>query len=102
MVVSACLTEDELLHLGSGGLAESPAAEAHLAACSTCSALLATVARAPARAWNALAGTQLGRFRIDAQIGAGAMGAVYRAWDEQLGRSIAIKVLHDQGAEVIH
>ncbi len=92
-----CLLEDELLALASGAraLANSPA-EAHVATCATCSALLAGAIRAtaPARAWDALAGSTLGPYRIDAQIGAGAMGAVYRAWDPRLGRAIAIKVLH--------
>ncbi len=91
---SACLTEDELFSLAGGALADSPSTEAHLAACATCSALLAGVVRAhPARDWDALTGTMLGRYRIDAQIGAGGMGAVYRAWDARLERAIAIKVL---------
>lgn len=96
---SACLSEDELFALADGALADSPAATAHLATCATCSALLAGVVRArPARAWDALAGSMLGPYRIDAQIGAGGMGAVYRAWDPRLARAIAIKVLHGEGA----
>jgi hypothetical protein len=91
---TACLTEDELLALGRGGLADSPAAEAHLAGCATCAALLAEVVAHDAAEWNALAGKQLGPYRLDAQIGSGGMGAVYRAWDTRLDRAIAIKVLH--------
>jgi tetratricopeptide (TPR) repeat protein len=34
-----------------------------------------------------------GRFRIDREAGAGAMGKVYRALDEQTGRTVAVKVL---------
>jgi predicted Ser/Thr protein kinase len=41
------------------------------------------------------AGTTLGRYRIDALIGTGGMGAVYRAYDTVLKRPLAIKVLHD-------
>jgi tRNA A-37 threonylcarbamoyl transferase component Bud32 len=41
----------------------------------------------------------LGRFRIEARIGSGGFGTVYRAWDERLQRPVAVKVIdRDHGA----
>ncbi|MFT4034928.1 MAG: Stk1 family PASTA domain-containing Ser/Thr kinase [Patulibacter sp.] len=40
-----------------------------------------------------------GRYQVEAQIGAGGMASVFRAEDIQLGRHVAVKVLHAQFAE---
>jgi hypothetical protein len=40
-------------------------------------------------------GELFGRYRIDAAIGGGGMGQVYRAWDTHLARGVALKVLRD-------
>ena len=92
----ACLTEDELLALATGALADDGAAETHLASCALCVALMAAAARAtPLRAWDALVGATLGPYRLDELIGAGGMGAVYRALrnDGLFDQRVAIKFI---------
>ena len=42
------------------------------------------------------AGSLLGSYRIEKEIGRGGMGVVWSAYDESLGRRIAIKMVHAQ------
>jgi hypothetical protein len=44
-------------------------------------------------------GTQIGSYRIEAVIGEGGMGTVYRALDPKFSRPVAIKLLHEGVAD---
>lgn len=40
-------------------------------------------------------GETIEQFQVAGQIACGGMGVIYRGWDKQIGRSIALKVLHE-------
>ena len=50
--------------------------------------------RVAAREGESVLGTTWGRYEIVRRIGRGAFGAVFEARDPQLGRSVALKILH--------
>ena len=45
--------------------------------------------------------TTIGHYRIDAEIGRGGMGEVFRAFDTRLNRPVAMKVVRGAGSEEI-
>ncbi|MEM7159556.1 MAG: serine/threonine-protein kinase [Myxococcota bacterium] len=58
----------------------------------------ATVPHLPPCGSQLCAGDQVGRYRVLFELGRGAMGAVFRAFDPLLGRDVALKALHVEDA----
>jgi eukaryotic-like serine/threonine-protein kinase len=103
----ACLDDATVLELVAGRLDPAALARAddHLDACEDCRALVLGLHRADR--WTAgqsspstpAVGTKLGRFVVLEPVGAGAMGVVYSAYDPELDRRVALKLIRaDAGA----
>jgi hypothetical protein len=110
--MAACLSDDEMLALARGALplGARPTVEGHLQDCRDCRSLAAEAARglyesitatAPAEGsfvprptpQSLIPGELVSRYRIIGAIGAGGSGVVYEAFDPQLGRKIALKMV---------
>jgi tetratricopeptide (TPR) repeat protein len=96
----ACLGHETLAAYLDGRLAtdELGRADRHVDGCAACRgelSLLATVQTAPGSSTGDEPSGQLGRYRMMQELGHGAMGTVLRAYDPELDRWVAVKVLHD-------
>ena len=92
-----CLADATVLDLVEGRLPEGQLAQIdeHLDSCTSCRAVVTALARGSGGERVLARGENLGRFVIGDLLGAGAMGRVYSAWEPELDRRVAIKVLRD-------
>jgi serine/threonine protein kinase len=115
-----CIDDNLAVDFASGSLSgpQAVTVERHLASCRDCRTLVATLAPAPGERENSdlataprkngrgtgprsdrttepvvALGDQIGRYGVLRRLGAGGMGVVFAAYDPQLDRKIALKLL---------
>jgi tetratricopeptide (TPR) repeat protein len=92
----ACLDDETVLGLVEGRLAPDVLVlvDDHLDTCDSCRDVVTHVACAQPRGIER--GQVLGRYVIGDLLGSGAMGCVYSAWEPELDRRVAIKIVEDR------
>src|SRR5687767_12657407 len=89
---TTCIDAEEILAMLDGELSEDrrDVVIAHLDRCAACAEVIAKLGSFENRE------RCVGRYKLERVLGAGAMGVVYRAWDPQLRRLVAVKVVRPE------
>jgi tRNA A-37 threonylcarbamoyl transferase component Bud32/tetratricopeptide (TPR) repeat protein len=99
MATPTCPADEQLVELLEGQLDATRAAEleAHVDRCQSCARLIAAYAEAAFERGDEPPplgpGARIGRYFVLSFLGAGAMGMVYAAYDPQLDRKVALKLI---------
>ena len=98
MTETGCPSEDELVRMVEGALGDASLAslEAHVDRCERCAAVIGGLGALGRGTGGRRA---VGRYQLDRRIAAGGMGEVWAAWDPQLHREIAVKLVRPERAD---
>ena len=113
MLAGGCLDENAVIAFLAGRTPapQRPVVESHLQTCNACADLVIWVAadlahqsRAPGEEGRPFigplpAGARVDRYQILGAVGRGGMGEVYAAYHPDLDRRVALKVVHELGAD---
>lgn len=96
----SCLDDATVLSLVEGRLPPAVLAsvDEHIDACASCRDVVTLVAGSRGSSRVLARGDTVGRYVIGDLLGTGAMGRVYSAWEPELDRRVAIKVLIDDAS----
>jgi tetratricopeptide (TPR) repeat protein/predicted Ser/Thr protein kinase len=95
-----CIDADTVMLYLARQLAEGPRddVEQHLDACADCRRVVAALVKDAVPDADDEAQIELGRYRVDGELGRGSMGIVFAAHDPELQRDVAIKLLRPGSA----
>jgi len=96
IVMESCLDESAIRDVAIG-FAGGEEVDRHLRSCSLCAARVSSRRRGlePTGTPTLERGTAVGRYLVVGLVGRGAMGDVYAAYDPELDRKVALKLLRD-------